>query len=261
MTGFEEWFGKAQILRLERTFRCPQSLCDVSSRLVQENPNQLRKSVASEAAEYAPTVRIIEVASDNHIASAVHSHLAELHAGLVAGSVPPGKNGKVSVFVLGRYRRDEAYVPRCDKLADRLDVRFSTIHGSKGLEADYVVLSRVASGSGAFPSTRRDDPVLQLAMPAGDDYPHAEERRLFYVALTRARRAVLLVAVKNRLSSFLVELVRDHGLKPVAVDGEPTFVQICPKCGKGTMVPRRGPHGDFLGCSRFPACPPRPRRH
>lgn len=261
MTEFEEWFGKAQILRLERTFRSPQSLCDVSGQLVQQNPSQLKKNVVSAAPEYAPTVQILEVASDDRTASAIRSYLARLNAGLAAGSVPPNKDGKISVFVLGRYRRDKDYFPPCDKLSDRLDVRFSTIHGSKGLEADYVVLSRVASGRRAFPSDREDDPVLQLAMPKGDDYPHSEERRLFYVALTRARRAVLLVSIKGCFSPFLVELIRDHDIQPIAFEGEPSVVQICPKCEKGTMVPRSGPYGHFLGCSRFPACPRKARRH
>lgn len=155
---------------------------------------------------------------------------------------------------------DEAFMGRWNHLADRLDVRFHTIHGSKGLEADYVILPRVVAGGWAFPSNRQDDPVMLLAMPDGDDYAHAEERRLFYVALTRARRSVLLVIIEHRLSPFVVELAREHGLELITVDGTRTTVRPCPKCGQGVLVPRMGPRGLFLGCSRFPACPPRPRR-
>ncbi len=254
MTGFERWFGPAQILLLERTFRCPQTLCDVSSRFVQKNRNQLRKTVRSEATEYAPTIRMVQVPDDDRIASAVLAHLREIHAGVSNGSIPRGKNGKVSVMVLGRYNRDRAHLGPWGTLADHLDVRFHTIHGSKGLEADYVVLPRVASGRGAFPSTRQDDPVMLLAMPDGDDHPHAEERRLFYVALTRARRSVLLITVEHRFSPFIVELVRDHLLEVSYIDGTPSQTMICPKCERGTLVPRKGPYGPFLGCSRFPAC-------
>lgn len=254
MTAFERWFGASQVFRLERTFRCPQSLCDVSSLFVQQNPNQIRKAVRSDAPDQPPTVRVVQVADDDRIASVLLAHLRDIHAGVADGSIPKGKNGKVSVLVLGRYRRDAAYLGRWNHLEDRLDVRFLTMHGSKGLEADYVILPRVASGRGAFPSQRQDDPVMLLAMPDGDDFPHAEERRLFYVALTRARRSVLLITVEHRLSPFVVELVRDHRLEPIAVDGTPTHTQVCPKCSEGVLVPRTGPHGSFMGCSRFPAC-------
>jgi len=254
MTAFERWFGASQIFRLERTFRCPQSLCDVSSHFVQQNPNQLRKAVRSDALDQPPTVRVVQVPDDDRIASVVLARLREIHAGVTDGSIPKGKNGKVSVLVLGRYRRDAAYLGRWNHLEDRLDVRFLTMHGSKGLEADYVILPRVASGRSAFPSRRQDDPVMLLAMPDGDDFPHAEERRLFYVALTRACRSVLLITVEHRFSPFVVELVRDHRLEPVAVDGTPTHTQVCPKCSEGVLVPRTGPHGSFMGCSRFPAC-------
>lgn len=254
MTSFERWFGPAQIHRLERTFRCPQTLCDVSSRFVQQNPHQLRKVVRSDATEYAPTIRVVQVADDDRITSAVIAYLQEIHSGVSDGSIPKGKNGKVSVMVLGRYNRDRAHLGPWRSLADLIDVRFHTIHGSKGLEADYVVLPRVTGGRGAFPSTRQDDPVMLLAMPNGDDHPHAEERRLFYVALTRARRSVLLITLEHRYSPFIVELVRDHLLEVTSVDGTPSQSMVCSKCKQAVMVPRSGPYGPFLGCSRFPAC-------
>lgn len=254
MTGFESWFGKGQTLRLERTFRCPQPICDVSSKFVLNNPNQLKKKVLSSTKEYAPSVEALQVPSDAQIASAIRQRLSALHVQLASGQLQPGKDGTVSVFVLGRYRRDDVFVPRWQDLADRVQVKFLTIHGSKGLEADYVILPRVASGRYGFPSTMEDDPVLQLAMPEGEDFPLAEERRLFYVALTRARRSVLLITVQHRESSFMIELEKHHGIKAMNLTGEVTNAHVCPKCSKGTMVPRKGPYGPFLGCSHFPAC-------
>lgn len=254
MTDFEKWFGPGQTLRLERTFRCPQSLCDVSSRFVLKNPRQLKKKVVSTTPAYAATVQAVQVPHDSQIAAAIRRHLSDLHAQVTTGQLPPGSDGTVSVFVLGRYRRDEAFVPRWDDLTDRVRLKFLTIHGSKGLEADYVILPRLASGSHGFPSNIADDPVLQLAMPEGEDFAMAEERRLFYVALTRARRSVLLVTVQHKESSFMLELAKDHGVKPTNMEGETTHAQICPQCNQGSMVPRTGPYGPFLGCNRFPQC-------
>lgn len=64
--------------------------------------------------------------------------------------------------------------------------------------------------AGGFPSAIEDDPLLTLAMPAAEQFPHAEERRLFYVALTRTRRSVLLLTLTNRESPFLLELIKQR---------------------------------------------------
>lgn len=255
MTRFEEWFGDGHVLRLERTFRCPQDLCDVAGGFVQANPSQLKKRVHSKTEPIGPAVRLIEVADENRIKGALLTLWQGIYDAVEAGDVPAGRDGKVTIYLLGRYRRDESYMPRWQHLADRLDVRFHTIHGSKGLEADYVFLPRTVSGYYSFPSTIADDPVLLLALPEGDDCPFAEERRLFYVALTRARRGVTLLTIQHQRSPFLVELIKTKGLDVAGVDGEVLGTNLCPdpNCG-GSMAPRTGPHGRFLGCTNYPRC-------
>ena len=252
MNRFEDWFGAAEIIRLERTFRSPQSICDVSGAFVSKNPAQLTKHVRSNESEFPPALRAVVVDTDRKYAAAIIAHLTVIDRAIGAGAVPEGRKGPATVFILGRYRRMRSDVQAVmDREWAHLSVRFSTIHGSKGLEADYVVIPGMVAGG--FPSKIEDDPLLALAMPTGDTFLHAEERRLLYVALTRTRRSVLLVSINGRESSFLLELVRDGHVCLETVDGEP--IQIIPcKCGTGRMITRPGRNGDFLGCNRFPTC-------
>ena len=89
-------------------------------------------------------------------------------------------------------------------------------------------------------------------MPEPEEFEHAEERRLFYVALTRARRGVALITPPQRMSPFVIELLRDPNVLVDGAQGEP--VEVCAKCNKGVMVERQGKFGPFLGCSNFPPC-------
>jgi DNA helicase IV len=81
-----------------------------------------------------------------------------------------------------------------------------TIHRSKGLEADYVILLRLEGGEYGFPSLVKDDPIIRFVLPEPEPMDLSEERRLLYVALTRAKRSVYLMHNKNKQSVFTEEL-------------------------------------------------------
>lgn len=260
MIKFTQHFGQAQILKLERTFRFPQSIADVSSSFVLRNPDQLSKTVQSSTREFPDSIRIVTLDGTTPATveaaerKSIRYFLKTLHDGLATGEVPTATGRKISVFVLGRYQRQKQLVPDWRDLARHLDVRFMTAHGSKGAEADYVIIPGLVSGRWGFPSTIQDDPVLRLAMPDPEGYPYAEERRLFYVSLTRARRQAILLTTTGRESRFVLELIRDSGLVRTNAIGEPLETVICPTCGRGIMTQRNGKRGRFLGCSRYPWC-------
>ncbi len=247
MTDFEALFGRGHQLALTTTFRCTQTICDVARTFVSKNPDQFSKPMRS--AHYDPGPPVTVILTDDP-AAALASYLDDLSAAVVAGSVPGGRDGTVSVDVLGRYWSERHVLPQHPPV--NLHVTFRTVHGSKGLEADYIVIPGMTTGTYGFPSTIAGDPVLDLAMPAPETFPHAEERRLFYVALTRARWAVLLITHPRRMSPFVIELLNDP-LVTVTGDSDAP-VEICPGCGQGTLVERNGKFGPFLGCSTFPAC-------
>lgn len=258
MTGFRDWMGHGQVLKLEQTFRCPQALCDVSSRFISRNPAQIAKKVRSAAPAMGPVLQAFQMNRREEVQDGVRQYLSKLHQQLLSGAVAQGRNGRVTVFVLGRYRADRGAVPSDWKTAfgSTMDVEFLTAHRSKGREADYVILPGMINRS--FPSLRADDPVLSLAMPDGDTYPLSEERRLFYVALTRARRSVAMFTVQGRHSPFLDELVEDGAVEVTAISGAAIHEERCPVCKVGVFVDRNGPHGAFRSCSSYPLCHNKP---
>lgn len=251
MTRFDEWFGRSTQLALTTTFRCPQTICDVASRFVSKNPEQFDKAMHSAQSGPGTPVRVV---FDDDPRRAVAAVLSRLSAAVTPGTVPQGRNGEVTVDVLGRYGFQRDLVGRTPS---NLTVRFRTVHSSKGLEADHIIVVGLDTTRYGFPSGIADDPVLDLAMPIPEAFPHAEERRLFYVALTRARRDVTVVAPPVRMSPFVSEIIDDPNVVIETIDGAPASRPIvCSQCGTGTMTRRVNSRTKqpFLGCTNFPAC-------
>jgi DNA helicase-4 len=271
MADFAREFGDGPTLRLQTTFRCPQELCDTASAFVSKNPRQLPKTVRSIQPQHGARVRLIVAAHRDQLStelSAELTYLAQLHADQTAAepattrsAAPSAMSSAMSlamsmaatpatVDVLFRYNFERDLLPVATPPG--LRVKGRTVHRSKGLEADYIIIPNLTRGAYGFPSTIEDDPVLDVAMTESDSYPYAEERRLFYVALTRARKQVTLLTVQGRESPFVMELISDGRVDVVCSPGPPP--QPCPKCGRGSLVRRKGPRGEFLGCSTYPQC-------
>lgn len=262
MTDFKDFFGSGQLLKLEQTFRCPQALCDVSSQFVSKNPVQLPKTVYSKTPAVGPALRAVMVRGAQEIGPAIVHFLEGLVAGLMDGSIPKANDRLIKVCILGRYNDEEAYVPGNwqARFGRFIQVSFLSVHRSKGTEADYIILPAMVSVKRrrSFPSTMTDDPVLGLVMPKGDSYLFAEERRLFYVALTRARRTVVMYTVQNQVSVFLKELVQDSALQVEDIQGRALRLYPCPSCNIGDLILRDGKNGKFLTCNNFPECDYKP---
>lgn len=127
-----------------------------------------------------------------------------------------------SVLLLGRYRSDINLMIRCNqdglfsidqstgniRFLEKpdMDIRFMTAHASKGLQRDFVFLLCCSGGLKGFPSTIPEEPLLGLLLPEVERCPHAEERRLFYVAMTRCKKKLFFIVDQTRPSRFMYEL-------------------------------------------------------
>ncbi len=246
--NFEKYWGASEISRIETTYRFPQSLISVSSNFIMKNPEQKKKQLRSAVADHGFSMEKISGYTDTYSVSFLAERLMDL---------PKGS----AVLFLGRYRFDIKMLDRQGQFSyhynnavGRTEIRFArrpdlqisfmTVHGSKGLQADYVfLLNNKAYGMG-FPSQITDAPILQLLLDNCDHYPFAEERRLFYVAITRAKKKVWLVTIEGNESVFIKEIEAVYG------DAMRKEQYTCPLCG-GQLVRRSGPYGDFWGCSNY----------
>lgn len=247
ITQFRESFGATERVDLDRTFRFNNRICDVASRFVQSNPGQLRKII--ETHETSDQTEVMVISETDRSAS--------LLLALDAVAVRAGGK-KAAVFLLARYNDSEPEdIRKLQKHYPNLVLTFHSVHRSKGLEADYVIILDVIEGKKGFPSLMTTDPIIERILPNAEKFEHAEERRLFYVALTRARHSVWLLTQPGRESPFIAELLQ--GGYDVSFDREAMKAKVnatarCPKCMEGLLERRPGRKGYFYGCSLYPYC-------
>lgn len=253
MTEFEKVFDHSTRLMLNTTFRCPAQLCEASSTFVQTNPRQIKKTVETTNPYAKKALHAFAADTPALAQERLEQDLQSMYDFARDGRLSTDVGGRISVMMLGRYNSDEPPGWRRwqRRFGEFLSIEYRTVHSSKGLEADYVMLLNLVEGMMGFPSQITDDPVLQIAMPEPDSYPLAEERRLFYVALTRARRQVRIYTQANAPSRFLSELAR---IGSVEVETEGGVLSPCPKCGEGAMRRYDGQYGPFEACSTHPRC-------
>ncbi|WP_421762150.1 UvrD-helicase domain-containing protein [Devosia sp.] len=258
-TRFHENFGTSWQGRLEQTYRCNQLIADVAAKFVQRNPAQLKKSVRSTRPAISKSIRVVPVKPVRgkvDYGPACRQVLERLDGflGGIAGQWRTDAKPKLKALVLWRYNYLDPFESRIPKF-EHLEVEALSFHRAKGLEADYTILIDVSEGDYGVPSRIEDDELLHLVIPEPETFPYAEERRLFYVALTRASRGVFLLTNADQQSRYIDELADIAGkeIRFEGVDGQ--ALPACPKCSAGYLVERRSKkRASFMGCSRYPEC-------
>jgi DNA helicase-4 len=157
-------------------------------------------------------------------------------------------------MVLWRYNQLDPFRESRTRF-ENIEVSGLSFHRAKGLEADYTILLDISEGDYGVPSRIEDDELLNLVMPQPEIFEYAEERRLFYVALTRASRGIFLLANSREPSRYIRELseIAGDNLRFETIDGD--ALHQCPTCRVGHLVARNGRNNSqFLGCSQYPDC-------
>lgn len=177
------------------------------------------------------------------------------------------KNDTADVLVLGRNRRDiDSFICKEIQVIDyktifhadypKLKISYSTVHGSKGLESDFVILISGEDAQNGFPNKTEDDNVLTLLLGKQNDFEYSEERRLFYVALTRTKSIVYLLSDKNKSSEFIKEIKDRCFIMTDESEVKNKNEYLCPWCKSGHLIVRKSEKDgrSFYGCSNFPYC-------
>ena len=248
-TQAEKHLGTTARVALGTTFRLVPDVTEISSRFVMQNPSQIRKEVRTPKAALREPGIVLH-GYDGYDGNEGMEALREVMELLVAR-----KREGNGVLLLSRYNApisSSGIVKLAEEYRGRgLTIEVTSMHRSKGLEADHVVVIGLSSRSPSFPSATEDDPVLQLVSAAPDGFANSEERRLMYVALTRSKGRVYLLHSTSEPSQFVEELLeREKG--KLEVLGRVSDRLPCPLCKGRTILRREGEWGSFWSCMHFP---------
>jgi len=200
---FSDYFGSTEINRIETTYRFGEPLVSLSSQFIQRNKVQIKKDIHP----FNPQTK-------TELQFCAYERRDYCNAiGQLVESIPADK----SIFLLGRYSFDDYYLSFLYKsvkegnrfyyFIENRKIEFLTVHKSKGLEADYVIILQCNKDTYGFPSMVSDDPVLDYVLTKSDQYPYGEERRLFYVAITRAKIKTYVLYDRRFPSVFVDEFL------------------------------------------------------
>ncbi|MDU3929050.1 MAG: DNA helicase IV [Enterobacter asburiae] len=187
-TAFHHYFGEGDRSDLDTTYRFNSRIGEIANRFIQQNPHQLAKPLNSLRPGDKKAVTLL---ADDQLEPLLDK---------LSGYAKPDER----ILVLARYHHlKPAALEKAATRWPKLQLEFMTIHASKGQQADYVIVLGLKEGSDGFPAPARESVMEEALLPVPEDFPDAEERRLLYVAITRARHRVWLMFNKEEPSVFV----------------------------------------------------------
>lgn len=230
--SFEKFFGYTKKCLMETTYRFGEPAIADSSRFILANPEQAVKNVHSFKEDAETKLDFLSTDGQAGVVETVK---------YLADQIPADKE----ILLLGRYGFDVNIFKNTELAVHegqngayvtygRRKMNFMTVHQSKGLECDYIILLNCNGGTIGFPSQISDSPVLKYVLSEPDAYAFSEERRVFYVGITRAKKHTWVLYDMNNPSPFVKEFVQT--LEPEAKPGAGIpETELCPKCHCGRI--------------------------
>lgn len=220
IVNFPKYFSKAKTIKLNLNYRSTEHIVNAGNEVIAHNKFKVEKEVISSK----KSTDLVYVYSGNTMDENVK---------FVAKQIQylQKEKGYSNDDILILYRRSKMIYPYQNHLEkEGICVSRKTIHASKGLEAKAVFIVGLADGSGGFPDIWMEDRIFQVIKKSYHNLLMEEERRLFYVAITRAKDELFLISEKGNESCFIREISKEvkHKLsKPLTTIN---YIKICSNC-------------------------------
>ena len=220
IVDFENHFANSKVIKLSLNYRSTQNIVGASNEVIKHNKFKVEKEIFSSKRSEHKIVIYSGNSEDENIQFCFDKVQELLNEGLTNDEI------------LFLYRRSKMYSPYFYRFKnENVRVQSKTIHGAKGLEAKVVFIIGLTQGNGGFPDIWLEDRIFQVIKKANHDLLMEEERRLFYVAITRAKDKLFLITEKGNESSFLKEIPEIFTVKTsIPIKSVVEKVITCPKC-------------------------------
>ena len=194
---FKQIVPDAKILKLKYTYRNSQELINIAGKFILQNKKQIKKILISHKSIPKPIIFKYYFQKRKVFIKVINNLLNKYQDILILGR----NNNDIYEYINNDFKKEEDYLIYKGK-----KLRYLTVHSAKGLEADVVVLINLENKRLGFPNQIKDNIILQEINDLKDNYLYAEERRLFYCALTRTKNEVILLTPYRHKSIFVKEI-------------------------------------------------------
>ncbi|MBE6153554.1 MAG: hypothetical protein E7166_04955 [Firmicutes bacterium] len=204
--NFNLFLKDSKIMKIQNTYRNSQELISIAGNFVMKNKIQIVKDLKSEKHLNNP----IQIIYYTNIKETFLKLILNLYQKLKSSIMVLGRNNNDIDLILDKryfkYNNDKIiFLDNPD-----IEIKYLTVHKSKGLEEENVVIINLENKLLGFPNQIVDSKVLRFVSYISDKYPYSEERRLFYVALTRTKNYVFLLVPKYNESIFVKEIRKNY---------------------------------------------------